>query len=592
MNRFWMGSVWGGLMLAALAGRAAERPIVAVFPIQDVSGKLERTLVDSLTETLSAAVATGGSFSIQAPGDMKRLLTEKTSESYRACFDERCQIELGRELAANKILNAKIIQLGDACTVTAALYDLRTQATDITATEDGGCSPKQLKGSLDRVAARIRAWGSRGRARPDSFREGQIGERPRELDFQAGEETIVAFGSRPAGAVVIVDGNLVCEQTPCSRKFAAGPHEVSMQMKRHLGRTEQAVFARGLELDWELEPTFGLLTVSSQPEGLQVLLNGEAVGVTPLSRHPVDPGNYEVLVASPCHYDQGERVAVLARQERSVDVHLRPKVGGLQVDAKDPAGNDVEAELEVDGQPLGSSPGRFQVSVCARKLTARTSRGAAEVDLEVGEGEWRKLNLTLLPQVVDSQGTKTGPASGQAEEQKPVKIDFRMAPTFGYGGMMGLSGQSAEGAQITTDVSGLSAGARLDLFFGSLLGLVARYDYLFLENAGLGSLSAAITYSGLWGTLEKESFEMIPSASMYLGLAVVHAPATAFAELAREDLLEVGLLLSLDLSLDFVIGELFFVGAAGEFGYLFTSLGESQSAGYMYAVTARTGVRF
>jgi len=235
----WLSGISLLLWLAVGAASAGEqRPVVAVFPIQDVSGGLDADLLDRLSGYLSAAVAAGGHFAMQAPGDMRELLGEKQRASYRACYDEKCQIELGRELAANKMLSAKIIPLGTACTVTAALYDLRTRATDITATADGGCSPAALKRSLDRVAAKFRAWGA-GRGR--DAREGPIGE-PEVAVAPGGVErtqVIVAFRSRPPGAVVIVDGELVCESTPCSRKLAAGEHEVSMQKKRYRGRTDR-----------------------------------------------------------------------------------------------------------------------------------------------------------------------------------------------------------------------------------------------------------------------------------------------------------------------------------------------------------------
>ncbi|MBN2497552.1 MAG: PEGA domain-containing protein [Deltaproteobacteria bacterium] len=575
---------------------------MAVFPIQDVTGKLDKTLVESLTEYLSAALATGGSFSIQAPTDMKRLLDDKASESYHECFDEKCQIELGRELAANKMISAKIIQLGDACTVTAALYDLRTQATDISATADRGCSPRDLKRSLDQVAAQIRAWQTKGSRVREEFREGKIGEREKQLDLEGGQETIIAFRSQPEGAVVIVDGSLVCEQTPCSRKFPAGTHEVSMQKKRYRGRTEQVVFARGAEFDWELEPTFGMLTVSSQPSGQDVLVNGTVVGKTPLERHPLDPGNYEVLVSSPCFYDKGERIQILARKERSVDVELKPKVGGVQVDAKDPAGNDVEAELLLDGDPLGTSPGRFPVSVCARKLLARSSCGVAEVELEVEEGEWRKLELTLQPEkkaVSSQQGGQT-PSTASASAEPGASV--RIAPTVGYGTLQGLVGkkwseedQGYDDAQISTQ--GPTVGARIDLLLSEMLGVTAHYDYGFLTHIGIAYLGMNMTSSDLLGNYDSAALDVLPGIDIGLGLALIHGGKDDFDDGAKleDDYLELGMAMSVGLYLDFVIADLVFLGVAGDFGYLlmFNSTDSSASSfTYLLSGTFRAGVRF
>jgi hypothetical protein len=581
----WLSGICLLLWLAAGAVSAGgQRPVVAVFPIQDVSGGLDADLLDRLSEYLSAAVAAGGHFAIQAPGDMRRLLGEKQRESYSACYDEKCQIELGRELAANKMLSAKIIPLGTACTVTAALYDLRTQATDITATADGGCSPAALKRSLDRVAAKFRAWGvGRGRdAREGPIGEPEVGVRPGDYDRP---QVIVAFRSRPPGAVVIVDGELVCESTPCSRKLAAGEHEVSMQKKRYRGRTEQVLAARGAEVDWALEPTFATVRVTSDPPGHTVRIDGREVGRTPLEAHPVEPGRHEVLVTSPCHFDKGERIQVAVQQQRTVAVTLVEKMGGLQVDARDTAGNDVPAELWLDGRRLGEAPGRFQVPVCAERLEARSAEnGRAAVELDVEQGGWRKLVLTLQP------AEEEGPAAGGAVEEQAAEkgVSLRLVPTFGYGLYKGLEAQAAdEDRKVAAELSGPTAGLRVDLLISSLFGLCLQYDYHFLETAGIARLGAGIDYGGLWAGEPGDWLVLDTNMGIWGGLTLFHGAADSFAPRLAEDALAVGFYFDVELGLDLVFAQRFIVGAVGDLGYLYPFAGSTASTSATYLIGAR-----
>jgi carboxyl-terminal processing protease len=150
----------GGLLLLTASGGAGElRPVVAVFQIEARSLKLERGLLESLTEYLAVAVAEEGVYTIVPPGDIKRALVERKRVSYQECYDQSCQIELGRELAASKSLATSLLRIGDACVVTAVLYDLGRQASDATAKVEGGCRPKELMRSLAEVAARIRKAG-------------------------------------------------------------------------------------------------------------------------------------------------------------------------------------------------------------------------------------------------------------------------------------------------------------------------------------------------------------------------------------------------------------------------------------------------
>ncbi len=154
------------VLLAAGAGAAEPRPVVAVFQVEARSLKLERGLLDSLTEYLAVAVAEEGVYTIVPPGDIKRALVERKRASYQECYDQSCQIELGRELAATKSLATSILRIGDACVVTAVLYDLGRQASDATAKEEGGCRPRELMRSLGAVAARIRRVGPAAPAPP------------------------------------------------------------------------------------------------------------------------------------------------------------------------------------------------------------------------------------------------------------------------------------------------------------------------------------------------------------------------------------------------------------------------------------------
>ncbi len=140
----------------------ADRPIVAVFKIEDKSKKLSKDLIDQLTDYLGSAIAEGGIFSIVPEGKIREALQSKKKDSHKECYDQSCQIALGQELAASKMLSTTILRIGTSCTATSALFDLKKQTSDVMARADAGCQPADLKKSIDKVAAEIRAWGAGG----------------------------------------------------------------------------------------------------------------------------------------------------------------------------------------------------------------------------------------------------------------------------------------------------------------------------------------------------------------------------------------------------------------------------------------------
>ncbi len=151
-------------LAAARTGRAQEAggTIVAVFEIEDTRPQKAR-LSDreraDLTVYLGAILAEGGTYRVVPPEQLKKALSEKKRESYRECFDERCQIEIGREVAAQKTLATRIMQVGQQCGIIATLYDLRLAASEKATTYKGACGKDALFTGLEFLAKKLRGAG-------------------------------------------------------------------------------------------------------------------------------------------------------------------------------------------------------------------------------------------------------------------------------------------------------------------------------------------------------------------------------------------------------------------------------------------------
>ena len=148
------------IILAPTRDTSAEdsRPVVAVFDIQVKDAPLSAAIVEKLTDLVAQELGLEGVFQIMPPGDVKNALREQAGESYKQCYNEKCQIDLGRQLPANKLLSTSITKIGDNCRVVGLLYDLRRQTTDTIAKENAGCSESELAGALESVAGKLRTW--------------------------------------------------------------------------------------------------------------------------------------------------------------------------------------------------------------------------------------------------------------------------------------------------------------------------------------------------------------------------------------------------------------------------------------------------
>jgi hypothetical protein len=138
--------------------KAKRSPVVAVFDLQDSSGQLDQKTRDQLSDYLAAQVTALAGFKVVPREQLRARLVQQKTGGYRECFDQGCQIELGKALAAEKSLSTKILRVGKGCTLAAMLFDLKTETAERAASMDleAGCTDEAIKTALGEVARKLK----------------------------------------------------------------------------------------------------------------------------------------------------------------------------------------------------------------------------------------------------------------------------------------------------------------------------------------------------------------------------------------------------------------------------------------------------
>ncbi|MBI2377534.1 MAG: SUMF1/EgtB/PvdO family nonheme iron enzyme [Deltaproteobacteria bacterium] len=382
-------------LLAATISRpvAAQAPVLAVFDIAGDDAPLTAAELERLTDFLVAEIAATRQFQVVPRSQIREALHAKQAESYDPCYAEACQIEIGQELAATQTLASRVQRFGVRCVLTLTVYDLR-QATSVSgATGKAGCSAEELQGLLESgvrslVGSRLRT--NAGTAKTPVGIEPIEGTTPAWSPKPA-EEVVVTFASNPAGGVVIVDGELLCQSTPCKKSVSKGPHSLAMQAERYEKRMEQVTLDANATFEWTLQPAFATLSVISEPTGLDVFVDGEKVGQTPLPKHEIDPGTHEVWVEDRCFLKKGERFGLAKGQFKQLSLAPAARESAIEVSVEAPDGNAIEATAAVDGKTIGTTPGTWKVPLCSTRLQLRSADGAFEQQLVLREQETARI---------------------------------------------------------------------------------------------------------------------------------------------------------------------------------------------------------
>jgi hypothetical protein len=145
---------------ALVAGAKTKDWIIAVMEVEDLNAKSRRRRVDkglvrNLGDQLRIFIAQAGVRTIDKSSQDRALfeqLSQLKKDSYKACYDDSCQIELGKALAASHILRSRITKFGKKCVLNGELIDLKAEVTVKAASAQGACEAEGFLTMCERVA--------------------------------------------------------------------------------------------------------------------------------------------------------------------------------------------------------------------------------------------------------------------------------------------------------------------------------------------------------------------------------------------------------------------------------------------------------
>ncbi len=422
------------LALAAAATAQPAKPRIAVLDFLDSSGgRLTPQETQYLADVVRGAARNtlpAGRFILMTRENILELLPPGRSLS--DCAGD-CAVETGRNLGARYVVTGEATVFGGQVRLTIQLYDTREgnliKQRRVGATDVLGLEP-ELEREAPVLLLPLRGGAGGGGT---SGGEGRLGGGAAAWSAEGAADVVVSFTSDPAGAMVEIDGRPV-GQTPCTRPLAPGLYQVGIKKVRYMPHNTLLEVKAGLApVTATLTPDFGWLTVTSDPPGLAVTIDGREAGATPLRALEIDTGAHDVLVTSPVHHDEGERVVIDRGERETVDVAPVPRNGGLKVIATDADGNAVMGRVLIDGVDAGATYAPITVLMGRHEVEVRSDAGGWTGAVTVVERE-----LATVEAVVESSA---------AASLRGMTLVGIPAGTFTMGSPSGESGRDGDEKQ-------------------------------------------------------------------------------------------------------------------------------------------------
>ncbi len=153
MSLRWL---WPLLLALGASSAGAAPPVLAVFELRDAGARLTPEARTQLTRYLRVRLTERGGFPVVPEAELKQALRMEQAESFASCYDEACQIEIGREVAAQKSLALELVGTEDGCILTATLFDLVRATSERAASARSACDAAALTQAVDALVESLR----------------------------------------------------------------------------------------------------------------------------------------------------------------------------------------------------------------------------------------------------------------------------------------------------------------------------------------------------------------------------------------------------------------------------------------------------
>ena len=253
---------------------------IAILDFRGV-GVTDEALISSLSDSVRTGLIKSvdtDEYLVMTRESTMQILKDMGKDA--SCMEGSCEVEIARNIGADYVVSGTVTLISETYLVTLKLHNTHTNAllsSEQVENKEALQLVKQMNSAGQRLLFEAKLidtlpnTGETGKEYQEEF-SGVIDE----WEVSSDSSVIARFESNPSGAVVLVDGKMVCSHTPCSKAVPLGSHAVSIQKERYKIWSDRQTFEEGSVVSVELSPEFGILYVEVDVNrGVQFKLNDE-----------------------------------------------------------------------------------------------------------------------------------------------------------------------------------------------------------------------------------------------------------------------------------------------------------------------------
>jgi len=407
-----------------------EKPVVAVFPFKATG--VSQTTADLASDILRRELLKIGRVTVRERDEMESVLKAQ-GENLDDCSEEGCAIRMGQILDTEMIVVGSAVKSGIRYFVSARLIDVETSKIVSTGevtyddireeqiTDDMDQIAWQLGRDLKLKASIVRIDGSdiyldagtglvevgqrlQIKRQGDRISDPNTGEFLGYKESEIGELEIVQILSEKLAQCAKVSGEKM--NLGDHAELSEGFQPVIPAMTPTTPNLSGTTPVRPSE-----RKSYGSIAINSSPQGASVILDGDDLGVTPLTKSGIESGDHTLLIHKDGYVDNVQGITIPVGRSLPVTAKLVMMSGNLLIKS-DPVGAWITFDGKARGEATRSGLSLKMLKVGRYKVKAELDHYyPTEQTVEVDFNLTKPITLTLKPKPGSIYASSTPPGA-------------------------------------------------------------------------------------------------------------------------------------------------------------------------------------
>jgi TPR repeat protein len=245
---------------------------------------------------------------------------------------------------------------------------------------------------------------------------------------------LLTVSTQPDGARVYANKSPFCAATPCTKSMRSGTYHLDIELENHQNATIDVELRQDRSVSMELVSDGAYYDIITYPPAILLQLDNEKPSHSPLKQRRLKMGEHRVDLIDRCFVSDSLKFRVSPPLPQTIELFTQKQFTALHIKARDKKGNDVKADVFIDGKNVGQTFDPLSTELCSSNIQINhPEHGTYQGRLNLATQESTELEITLFEPQTWQKFLSQAKSDAVACENSDILACYRLAQAYRRG---------------------------------------------------------------------------------------------------------------------------------------------------------------